>query len=226
MNSTIFFSACSLLYCILLLIIFKVKNKSNNKKRNILKALLLINIFGLILEVLGIFLGGNYEHFKLLNDIVLRLILVYYFTWVFVFIIYVISSENEYVSKKNIIIWSLLYLIVLIVGMVLPLDYNTRNGVIIYTSGPAINVVYFYSLFCDAIGLLLMFKNAKEIKGSKYVPLFVLISFGTIISMIQSSHPELLLSSTMQTFVTYIIYFTMEDSKSNEAVKKLEKEKK
>ena len=101
MNSTIFFSACSLLYCILLLIIFKVKNKSNNKKRNILKALLLINLFGLILEVLGIFLGGNYEHFKLLNDIVLRLILVYYFTWVFVFIIYVmvISSENEYVSK-------------------------------------------------------------------------------------------------------------------------------
>ena len=110
--------------------------------------------------------------------------------------------------------------------MVLPLDYNTRNGVIIYTSGPAINVVYFYSLFCDAIGLLLMFKNAKEIKGSKYVPLFVLISFGTIISMIQSSHPELLLSSTMQTFVTYIIYFTMEDSKAKEAVKKLEKEKK
>ena len=149
MNSTIFFSACSLLYCILLLIIFKVKNKSNNKKRNILKALLLINLFGLILEVLGIFLGGNYEHFKLLNDIVLRLILVYYFTWVFVFIIYVmvISSENEYVSKNKMIIWSILYLIVLIVGMVLPLDYNTRNGVIIYTSGPAINVVYFYSLF-------------------------------------------------------------------------------
>lgn len=228
MNSTIFFSACSLLYCILLLIIFKVKNKSNNKKKNILKALLLINLFGLILEVLGIFLGGNYEHFKLLNDIVLRLILVYYFTWVFVFIIYVmvISSENEYVSKNKMIIWSILYLIVLIVGMVLPLDYNTKNGVIIYTSGPAINVVYFYSLFCDAIGLLLMFKNAKEIKGSKYVPLFVLISFGTIISMIQSSHPELLLSSTMQTFVTYIIYFTMEDSKAKEAVKKLEKEKK
>ena len=94
-------------------------------------------------------MGGNYEHFKLLNDIVLRLILVYYFTWVFVFIIYVmvISSENEYVSKNKMIIWSILYLIVLIVGMVLPLDYNTRNGVIIYTSGPAINVVYFYSLF-------------------------------------------------------------------------------
>lgn len=225
MNLTIFFSACSLLYCILLLIIFKVKNKNNNKKKNILKALLLINLFGLILEVLGIFLGGNYEQFKLLNSIVLRLILVYYFTWVFVFIIYVmiISNKNENVSKKSITIWTLLYVIILIVGMILPLDYNTRNGIIIYTSGPAINTVYFYSLFCDAIGLLLMFKNAKEIKGSKYVPLFVLISFGTIISMIQSSHPELLLSSTMQTFVTYIIYFTMEDSKTNETVKKIEK---
>ncbi len=228
MNSTIFFSACSLLYCILLLIIFKVKNKNLNKKKNILKALLLINLFGLILEVLGIFLGGSYEHFKLLNDIILRLILVYYFTWVFVFIIYVmvISNEKENVNKKSVIVWSLLYLVVLIVGMVLPLNYNTRNGIIIYTSGPAINLVYFYSLFCDAVGLLLMFKNAREIKGSKYVPLFVLISFGTVISMIQSSHPELLLSSTMQTFVTYIIYFTMEGNNTVKSSKKIEKEKK
>ena len=72
-----------------------------------------------------------------------------------------------------------------------------------------------------------MFKNAKKVKATKYAPLFVLISMGTIISMIQSSHPELLLSSTMQTFVTYIIYFTLEDrNNKQEAVKKIEKEKK
>lgn len=222
MNSTIFFSACSLLYCILLLVIFKVKKKTTTKKTNILKALLLINLFGLIFEVLGIFLGSNYEEYKLLNDIVLKLILVYYFTWIFTFIIYImiISNKDEEISKKKMIGWTLIYAVVLIMGMLLPLDYNTRKGVIIYTSGPAINLVYFYSLFCDAFGLFMMFKNAKDIKGSKYAPLFVLISFGTIISMIQSSHPELLLSSTMQTFVTYIIYFTIEDE--NNASKKIE----
>lgn len=217
MNSTIFFSACSLLYCILLLIIFKIKNKVTTKKEKILRVLLFINLFGLMLEVLGIFLGGNYENYKLLNDIVLRLILVYYFTWIFVFIIYimVISSKEEKLNNKMLIGWSIIYLVVLILGIILPLDYVTRDGIIIYTKGAAANLVYFYSLFCDAIGLLIMFKNSKEIKGSKYAPLFVLISFGTIISMIQSSNPELLLSSTMQTFVTYIIYFTMEDNKTN-----------
>lgn len=217
MNSTIFFSACSLLYCILLLVIFKMKNKVITKKEKILKALLFINLFGLILEVLGIFLGSSYENYKLLNDIVLRLILVYYFTWIFFFIIYImiISTKDEKVDRKKMMIWIFIYLVVLVVGMFLPLDYVTRNDVIIYTTGAATNLVYFYSLFCDAIGLFIMFKNSKEIKGSKYAPLFVLISFGTIISMIQSSHPELLLSSTMQTFVTYIIYFTMEDKKIN-----------
>ena len=229
MNSTIFFSACSLLYCILLLIIFKIKKKNLDDKNKILKILLVVNLFGLIFEVLGLFLGGNYEKFRILNDIILRLILVYYFTWVSIFIIYVmvISDKNEKINKKKLNYWLAIYIIVLVVSFFLPLNYNMRDGIIIYTSGPAIDLVYFYSLFCDILGLAIMFKNASKVKKTKYAPLFVLISMGTIISMIQSSHPELLLSSTMQTFVTYIIYFTLEDrNNKQEAVKKIEKEKK
>lgn len=228
MNSTIFFSACSLLYCILLLIIFNTKKKNLDDKNKILKILLVVNLFGLIFEVLGLFLGGNYEKFRILNDIVLRLILVYYFTWVSIFIIYVmvISDVKEKINKKKLKYWLSIYIIVLLVSFFLPLNYNIRDGIIIYTSGPAIDLVYFYSLFCDILGLGIMFKNAKKVKKTKYAPLFVLISMGTIISMIQSSHPELLLSSTMQTFVTYIIYFTLEDrNNKQEAVKKIEKEK-
>ncbi len=223
MNSTIFFSACSLLYCILLLIIFKIKKKNLDDKNKILKILLVVNLFGLIFEVLGLFLGGNYEKFRILNDIILRLILVYYFTWVSIFIIYVmvISDKNEKINKKKLNYWLAIYIIVLVVSFFLPLNYNMRDGIIIYTSGPAIDLVYFYSLFCDILGLAIMFKNASKVKKTKYAPLFVLISMGTIISMIQSSHPELLLSSTMQTFVTYIIYFTLEDrNNKQEAVKK------
>ena len=228
MNSTIFFSACSLLYCILLLIIFNTKKKNLDDKNKILKILLVVNLFGLIFEVLGLFLGGNYEKFRILNDIVLRLILVYYFTWVSIFIIYVmvISDVKEKINKKKLKYWLSIYIIVLLVSFFLPLNYNIRDGIIIYTSGPAIDLVYFYSLFCDILGLGIMFKNAKKVKKTKYAPLFVLISMGTIISMIQSSHPELLLSSTMQTFVTYIIYFTLENrNNKQEAVKKIEKEK-
>lgn len=229
MNSTIFFSACSLLYCILLLIIFKIKKKNLDDKNKILKILLVVNLFGLIFEVLGLFLGGNYEKFRILNDIILRLILVYYFTWVSIFIIYVmvISDKNEKINKKKLKYWLAIYIIVLVVSFFLPLNYNMRDGIIIYTSGPAIDLVYFYSLFCDILGLAIMLKNASKVKKTKYAPLFVLISMGTIISMIQSSYPELLLSSTMQTFVTYIIYFTLEDrNNKQEAVKKIEKEKK
>lgn len=224
MNSTIFFSACSLLYCILLLIIFKTNKKKIDDKNKILKILLIVNFFGLVFEVLGLFLGGNYERFKLLNDIVLRLILVYYFTWVSIFIIYVmiVSDKKERINKKKLKYWVIIYVVVLMIGLFLPLNYNMKNGVIIYTSGPAIDLVYFYSLFCDILGLIIMFKNAKKVRTTKYAPLFVLISMGTIISMIQSSHPELLLSSTMQTFVTYIIYFTLED-RTEEVVRKIEK---
>ena len=151
MNSTIFFSACSLLYCILLLIIFKIKKINLDDKNKILKILLVVNLFGLIFEVLGLFLGDNYEKFRILNDIILRLILVYYFTWVSIFIIYVmvISDKNEKINKKKLNYWLAIYIIVLVVSFFLPLNYNMRDGIIIYTSGPAIDLVYFYSLFCD-----------------------------------------------------------------------------
>ena len=54
-----------------------------------------------------------------------------------------------------------------------------------------------------------MFKNIKRIKATKYVSLFALISLGTLIFTIQSTYPELLLSTSMQTFVTYLVYFTI-----------------
>ena len=42
--------------------------------------------------------------------------------------------------------------------------------------------------------------------------------------VLQSIHPEWLLMTAMETFITFLMYFTVESN--SEAVKKLEKEKK
>ena len=211
MNSTIFFSVCSLFYCLMLIFISFSKNESISNKNRIFRILVTSNMFGLLLEVAGMFLGSNYKNYQVLNAIVLRTMLVYFIVWVSMFVIYVMNISDKKDKKikgyKKII--CLVMLIACCLVIFLPLYYNVKNGVIMYTSGPAVQIVYTYSLICEIVCLFIMFKNIKNIKASNYVSLFALVSLGTLVFTIQSAKPELILSTSMQTFVTYLVYFTM-----------------
>jgi hypothetical protein len=215
MNSTIFFSICSLFYCVLLFIIAKLNKKQNATKEKVMKCLIILNFVGLLLESCGIFLGTRYTDYELLNKVVLKSMLLYHMIWATMFIVYtiVVSSKNEVINKKTFVGIILIMSICCVINLFLPLQCKMNDGVVMYTYGNAVDFVYFYSLACDILCLFTMFKNSKNIRKSKYAPLFVLISFGTIITILQSSYPELLLSTSMHTFVTYIIYFTMDDKK-------------
>lgn len=216
MNSTIFFSVCSLFYCIMLIFISFSKNDKIANKDKVFKILVVSNLFGLLLEVAGMFLGSNYKNFEILNAVVLRAMLVYFIFWVSIFVIYVmnISGKDNLKIKKYKKMICLAILIGSLLVIFLPLYYNVKKGVIMYTSGPAVEFVYTYSLICEIICLFIMFKNSKKIKATNYVSLFALVSLGTLIFTIQSVKPDLILSTSMQTFVTYLVYFTMKKGSS------------
>ena len=122
---------------------------------------------------------------------------------------------------KNIMFIVGLLLTVLV--FVLPLKYVAKPHVI-YSYGPAAQLVYSVSEVYFIICLLSMFSNPKKIKASKYAPLFVYLALGAFVMIIQSMKPELLLITSTEMFVTFLTYFTIESN--DEAVKKLEKEKK
>lgn len=210
MNSTIYFSLCSLFYCTMLsFIVFRRSKK--DYEHGLLKVLLITNLVSLLLEVAGMFLGNNYKDFSIINAIVLRLMLVLHVSWASLFVLYVYSIakvKDTFKDKKKYPFYGIV-LIAAILVCVLPMIYNTKNDVIVYTSGKAVEFVYAYSLLCEIVCLFIMFKNIKNIKATKYVSLFALISLGTLIFTIQSTYPELLLSTSMQTFVTYLVYFTI-----------------
>ncbi len=217
MNPTIFFSVCSLLYCTLLIVIIFSRKNKKDRENNILKILIITNLFGLLLEVAGLFLSSNYESYELLNDIVLRVMLVYYLLWMSLFVVYIfiISGIDSKKIKKYILVLGIIFLAAVIYDLCVPLYYNVNDGVIMYSSGPAVNFVYNYTFGCSFVCLFIMFKNFKKNIAVKYAPLFVFISLGGLISIIQSYNPELLLSTSMQTFITYLIYFTTSRSQIN-----------
>ena len=217
MNPTIFFSVCSLFYCVLLIVITFSKKSKKDSENNMLKILITTNLIGLLLEVAGLFLGNNYKSYELLNDIVLRLMLVYYLLWMSLFIVYilVISGIDSKKIKKYVLVLGIAFLAALIYDFSVPLYYNVNDGVIVYSSGPAVDFIYNYSLGCSIVCLFIMFKNFKKSIAVKYAPLFVFISLGALVSIVQSSNPQILLSTSMQTFVTYLVYFTTNKEQSN-----------
>lgn len=209
MNPTIFFSICSLLYSILLIItLFSKKEKSSNEIK-ILKILSIVNLISLALEAGGIFLGSNYEKLKLLNDIALKGMLIFYVLWFSIFVIYVLSLSKQNIIKKGkyMVICSLVAIILI---LLLPIEYvvNDQN-VIIYSTGQAVDVLRYYTIVCEIIGLVIVFTNAKKVKVFNYSSLFILIVLTMLSATIQTYNPSLLLVASVETFVMYIEYINI-----------------
>lgn len=80
-----------------------------------------------------------------------------------------------------------------------------------YSYGKAADAVYFGIFISIFLTIICLIKNFKNIKNKKYLPIYVYLFVGTIVSFIQKMVPELLLATTMDTFITVIMYFTIEN---------------
>ena len=208
MNPTIFLSICSMFYCVLLLVKQITLKEEKTAKTSILKCMTVVNLLTLLCEISGIFLGINYEKYPILNSVVLRAMLIFYCLWLTFFVMYIINislNEKKIKFKDN---WYMFILMMIasVLLIVLQINYVTKNGVVMYSTGMAVNVLLYYSMGCKVLALLIMFKNVKKTKIKNYSSLFVLIALSALSVSIQSQNPSMLLSASMDTFVTFYIY--------------------
>ena len=217
MQNGIFFSIISLFYSILLVCVFFSKKRLESIENNIYKRILIINLIGLLIEVFP----ATYAIRVLINEnpsfaiVILKLILVYFIIWIgeFTHYIIVISWNNEsntkYLYNTNIALTTL-YIISTFVIYFLPL-YSYQNNGTAFTYGPASNFVYSVSGLLILLWIVILFINRKNIKQKKYTPIFAFILIGISVILIQSQYPELTLMIPMQTFITFLMFFTIEN---------------
>lgn len=221
--SNSYFSICSFFYILLLTFVYFSKRSKKNKIEKVYGGLIITNLLGLIVAVACFFTVENYEQIPIINYIVSRLYLVYLIVWISLFTMYtyLISFKEKHVNKIK---WFLIICTILcsVLAYILPLEYVNKSGMV-YSQGTAANLVYLYSELCIALCLLFMFMNSKNIKGTRYAPLFIFIAGGALVMVIQAMYPQLLLITSTEAIVTFLIYFTIEDK---EAVQKIENEKK
>ena len=210
------FTIYSLFYSVLLNIFYFARKRLVTFENKIFEKLMITNLIGVILAIGSYFTIVNIDKYPIFNVIVSKGYIVYLLTWITLFSVYIfaISIDDSKNRKKKInrIIkgFSILYVIFLIVIIIKPLYYHNAGGAV-YSYGPSANVMYVVSSVYIAIWIVRLIINYKKIRDKKYLPIFAFMLLGVVVIIIQKSHPELLLMTSMETFIVFLMYHTIEN---------------
>ena len=215
MNS-ILIQICSFLYISLLLFVYFSKKRLNVLENKIYILMMISNFFGLIFDVASIFTIKSMAKIPLINMIVAKIYLLYLLTFMFLFTIYIFTislkdkTKGKIRIKKFIKYSSIIYCLFIIITSSLPLYFRNENK-IIYSYGPSATFLYFVSGLCMTVWIICIICNFKNIKDKKYYPVFTFFVIGGVVTFIQGAHPELLLMTSMESFIIMMMYFTIEN---------------
>ena len=210
------FTIYSLFYSLLINIVYFSSKRLRSIENKIFEKIMLTNFVGVLLAIGSYFTIKNIDSFELLNTFVSKGYIIYLLTWLTLFSVYIfvisIKDGKDKKSEVNKIInlFGILYLIFLIIIIIKPLYYHNINGAI-YSYGPSANVMYIVSIVYITVWLIRLSTNIKRIRDKKYLPIFAFMGLGLVVMIIQKQHPELLLMTSMETFIVFLMYHTIEN---------------
>ncbi len=218
MNSSMYFQVASIFYAILLVVVYFSKQRLNTLENKIYKALIVINLFSLVTDILSIITITHMDVIPITNYIVTRMYLAFALLWIFVFTLYIVviasnmgqSKNGPNILQKLNYVFLVAYIVYLLLLFILPLNCaNTATG--IYTFGPGAYLSYGLSGLLILVELIAVIIHIKNLKIIKILPMLLFFTFGILSIVIQISNPSILLISYMDTFITFLMYFTIEN---------------
>lgn len=206
------FAMCSFMYIVLLGVVYFSKKRIKSDENKIYSLLIITNIFGILLDILSSFMSRSYLINTFGYVLLTKVIMVYFLTWLYLFLLYVLiisHSEKKILSNykyKMIII----YVVLALIQFSLPLTHIKGNGYV-YPVGMSITYMYFMSVVFILSMIISVIFNRKKIVFKKIIPLISFFILGFIIMIIQYYNPTLILLTSSETFITFLMYFTIEN---------------
>ena len=207
---TIITNIVSLIYLVLISIIYYTKKKAKSEENRIYSIMLIASIIGNILDPLsGILYYNNYNVMSLSYLILTKMILLYYLIWdisFFYYIILITNSDNSTKFKKILkIITSVLIVIVLFSPLKIVSNNNTISPV-----GLPVNLLAILTFILFIITIIFLIKNYKVVVKKKLLPLVIYIVLGITLFII-GEKTNILIMTFCDTFITILMYFTIEN---------------
>lgn len=202
----------SFLFFFLILVIYFSKKRINTTETKLYSLLLVINTIGIILDLISTSLA-LFDKTNLLLHPISKLYLVYLIGISLLFVYYTIFisySQKFSIGKKH--FYFFIFIICLLAGICLYLPlYNFSEGNVVYTYGASTTFTKVIGAISYSIMLFCILKNYKIVKFKKYLPLSAFILLGVLGAFIQMVYPEVLVITFTITYVTFAMYFTIEN---------------
>lgn len=208
-NMTMLLLFC-VIYMICLSVIYFSKQRINNQENKIYKKLIVLNIVGLIIQLMCDYVSYRYNYINVFfSNLVLRTYLVYFVLWINQFMLYLIVITKEKIKMG----WFRFFMLAeSVVAFLLPFQLYTDNiNGIYYTIGPAINFTFMLSTIIILIMIFLVVKYRNKSDKKKLIPILLFVIFGLFAAMLQMSHPELVITTVAESLICFIMYFTIEN---------------
>ena len=202
----------SLFYMILISAIYLGKETIQNSDNKIYKKIVLINIIGLVVDIIQYF-SIKFGMPRLVILTLAKIFLIYINVWTFAFSYYVVSINNKNFNKlKNVL--NVLLFIVTFVSIILPIDFYFDGKSKMYTFGSATEFMFLagqaYMTIC-IFSIILDLTVNKNKKLRQYIPFLFFIVGGIFEMIVQKTNPSLIIVSSVETFITILMYFFIEN---------------
>ena len=218
-NSSIYIQICAFIYCVLLIVVYFNKKRYNSFENKVYSSLIITNFIGLIIDItLGIVSSKYYEH-QALTIVLTKFYLIYFVTWISLFTFYIMTISNSgsngnslsnFKKKRRNKILLITFLVVTLVIYMLPVRFSiTDKG--IHSYGDGTTLAYIISGMAILVCIVTFLKNIKLKSVKKYSPVLVFMALGTVVTLVQLTNPTLILIPAMETFITFLMYFTIEN---------------
>lgn len=217
-SATIFLSIASMLYMIMVAIVYFTKEKVNISENKIFSKLVLISLASLFSEIYITFIPIDMKIPLFVISLKVYLILCVFWLSYFMEYVFIITRNNENkllinykkAYKKTYIKFWIITAFVVIAIILLPISFYNENGMK-YSYGPSVNVVFGLSALYMIIMFIYIIKNLKNLKNKGYMPIIFFVVLLSIVAIVQKLYPNLLLANTCFALITTLMYYTIEN---------------
>lgn len=225
----LFFLLEAIFYMVLLMIVYFNKPRLKTKDNKVYSFLIIVAILELFTELFLDIVGPRYQTLGFLSVFVAKLFCVLLLMWITTLCSYIVMISLDMKGKQDKFkkikgIFYIVFFVNMIAIFILPIDfvYVKQAG---FTTGPGVNLVYIFSFVFSFVGLACLIWNRENIRNKKFLPMLIFLVLGGFCSFIQFKEPGLLLAVPVHAYITFIMYFTIENP-DMKMVEELEKNRK
>ena len=215
MYTGIFFSIEAIFYLGLLLLVYFRKKVFKSKENKIYSVLIVVTFIEMLIEIILDIVGPLYETIPEVSYTVAKIYCIFIIMWncllcMYVFLVALKMKEKERNSNISKTILLSFGIALSVASFLLPIDFF-YSGKVAYTYGPSVNVVYVTAIMYSLIGASCLIWNLKEWRDKRFIPVIILVTLGSLCSYVQYKNPGLLLATAVHAFITFLMYFTIEN---------------